>query len=228
MLHKVKAHINRVIVSMCFVLLAESCLAAYTNLPNMANNRLASAAAGQIASQHLDISSTQSMILAPLKSGALVGLLDVMIRETTSELLECPTQSYSEMMTTAGSSAARAMVSGLLYSFLLHRGHKINPILYSGIYAASDTLMTVGFNIPTPLSEDEKRLFIKNLAWDSIYQGIFAMAFSSAGMAIAQRFPTHKYPANMITQLSLIYGTAIAYITYIELQFAFAELKSLG
>ncbi len=226
MVHKVKICINLLVLSMSLIYIPASSFAAYTNLPNMMNNRLASAAAGQIASQTFGLSRTQPVMLASLKSGALVGLLDLIIRRTTSNLLDCPTQSYSEMATTAGSSMARATVSGLLYSFLSHKGYQMNPILYSGIYAVSDTLLTGGFNLLSYGNEDH--FPIDTLTSASLWQGIFAMAFSTAGMAVARFFPAHRYAANMIAQISLIYGTAVAYITYIEVRVALAELRSLG
>lgn len=131
------------------------------------------------------------------------------------------------MLTTA-SSISRAVVSGLLFSYLNYYGFKINLIIYSGIYAAADTLITGGINIQIYGNEYHKNNLIQIISISSLLQSISAMAFRTAGNAIAYLFPSHKYTANFISQMTLMYGVAIAYITYIELWFAFSELRILG
>ena len=205
-----------------------ACLAAYTNIPNMINNRIASAMAGQVAAQNLKIVNIQSSVIASLKMGAIVGAIDAIARRVTSNFLQCPTQGYADVMLTTTSSISRAVVSGLLFSYLNYYGFKMNPIIYSLIYAAADTLVTGSINIQMFGTKDQKNNFIQILSENSLWQSIFAMSFSAAGNAIAYLFPSHKYTANFITQMTFIYGSAIAYITYIEVWFAFAELKNLG
>ena len=217
------------VMSIYFLLLQQTiCFAAYTNIPNIVNNRIASAMAGQIASQNLKVVTIQSSVVASMKTGAIVGVVDAVARRITSNFLDCPTQGYLDVILISGSTLSRAVISGLLFSYLDRYGFGMSPIMYSGIYAVADTLITGGINIQMYGTKYQIENFRQTLLGQSLWQGIYAIAFSAVGNTMAYLCPSHKYTANFITQIAFMYGAAVAYITYIEFWLAFHELKNLG
>lgn len=194
-----------------FLLLSKCgvCAAARTNLPNEMDNNLAAAMAGQVASQSVGAHGFRSSLSAPLKAGVLVTVIDALVRRVTSHLLQCPVQSITDMAQTAGSSVARSVVSGLLFSYLDCYGFKMKPIIYSGIYAAADTLITGPVKYPKDSLADNVQQALQRAA--------IASAFSACGAAVASLFPNYSFSANFITQMTLYYGTFIAVATLIEL-----------
>ena len=219
----INIRLNLLILLFYLMFLENICFAAHTNLLNVASNRLAAAAAGQITCQHLDITDTQSLVQSTFKSGFAIAVLDVLARRVISELLDSPAQSYSGMLMTTGSSITRAMVSGLLYSYLLRQGAKMSPTVYSGLYAVVDTLVTGGVNIKLYGSERSNYYFGRFLTSNCFWQGVYAMTFSAVGRGVARCFPSHRYAANIVTQMTLMYATAVVIIMSIMISATFTE-----
>ncbi len=208
-----------------FVLLIQGlwCFGAYTNLPNMMNNRLIAAATGQLVSQSLGGVSAQTLAVALSRKGFLVGVVDAVIRRVTSELLTCPRQTYTDALITVSSSVARTAVSGLMHCYMQRRGFGINPILYAGIYAAADTAITDWVNVRLYADDEHNERIVEIVGSQAVLQGLFAMAVSAVGIGIG-----YSNEGSWLTQMTVIYGAVVAYIAFIELSLAFGELAMLG
>ncbi|CAM3417600.1 hypothetical protein [Parendozoicomonas haliclonae] len=203
--------------------------AIYTDLPNLMNNRLPAVMAGHVAAAYQPPDAALfSNILEPAKAGALVGLVDMAVRRVTSQVLECPTQSLWQAGSIFSSSTLRASVSGVLYHYLARFGYGLNPVLYAGLYTTADTLVTGSINISEfvdIIGYPKARDIVLEAA---VRQSIMAMAFQTVGSTLAWMIPSHPYAANLISQLTLMYGSAVAYIVWQEVRLSFAELRMLN
>ena len=73
----------------------------------------------------MDAANIQSLVPPILEYATAVAVIDAAIRRVISIEIQYPAQSYTEIMMTAGSTITRALVSGLLYAFLLTSGYLV-------------------------------------------------------------------------------------------------------
>ncbi|UYM17448.1 hypothetical protein [Endozoicomonas euniceicola] len=210
----------RLALALTLLIQANLSYPACTSLLSLFDSRLASAATGQVISQH-SLLMPDALTAKLFKYGVFIGVLDSM-RVTISKLLECPVQNTHEVTLSMAMPTVRTIISGLIHSYLLENYyHLIDPVIYSGLYAAADTLLT-GSSKTTNYDHDSANTsyisYLGSRINNALWQCSLAMALNVAGRAVASRLPTHKHAANLVTQLTLIYGTALAYITYAELK----------
>ncbi|CAM3522425.1 hypothetical protein [Parendozoicomonas haliclonae] len=211
---------------------AQPCAGFYTDLPVTLNSRVVAAMTGQIAVQSLgNIEGMAYRSVNPLIIGAGIGINDAIIRSVVNEVLAGPELNPAQILQIVSSNTVRAGISGILYDFLQRGGIPVNPVLYAGLYATADALVTATPSIKdvTPIITDRGAADL----WDTavlidtyaLWQGVQAMAFRAVGELVGHIIPVpYQLAGNFVTQFVLMYGMAVAYIAWHEYHLTWIQL----